>query len=53
MGYIAVFYGLLADLFLFEATLTFTAMAGAALIIFVTVATAVYKLKYPEPQKLI
>jgi hypothetical protein len=31
--------------------MTFTAMAGALLIIVVTVATAVYKLKHPEPAK--
>lgn len=51
IGYIAVFYGFLADVFVFNSTMTWTAMGGALLIIAVTVATAVYKLKHPEPAK--
>lgn len=51
IGYIAVFYGFLSDVFIFNASMTVMAVGGAVLIMIVTVGTAVYKLKQAEKEK--
>jgi len=45
IGYIAIFYGFLADVFIFNAEIKGFDLAGALLIMVVTMVSAVYKLK--------
>jgi len=50
MGYVIVFYGFLADVFWFGIAMTAVAIAGAVLIMVVTLTTAAYKLKQEKPK---